>query len=440
MNVLIVEDDASARKMLRITLEHYGCTVIEARDGQEGLELAAQHTPDIIISDALMPRMDGFQLLRALKLTPELQTIPFIFYSSTYTGEKEHELALSLGAEAFINKPVEPADLWEKTCSIMKAWEDRRKQPANPTINGGNEQFLREYSQVVATKLEEKVQELEDALELRKQAEEELRRLNAELEQRIAQEVAKNQEKDRILAHQARLSAMGEMLSNLAHQWRQPLNNVSLIVQNLLVEYEDRILTPAACREYVEECINILMYMSHTIDDFYAFYQPDSARQSFELFQVITESVVLVRTDLESHGIVIKLSKECDLPVSGYKKEFSQVLLNLIQNAKEAILLRQTPEPFVEITCSCKGTSALVTVLDNGGGIPSEIQDQIFDPYFTSKFKSQGAGMGLYISKIIIEKHIGGTISVSNKGSGTEVAIEIPLEQTADTTSMQNQQ
>jgi CheY-like chemotaxis protein len=318
MKVLIVEDELSARKLLRLTLEHYSCTVVEAQDGQEGLELAASSKPDIIISDALMPRMDGFQLLRALKRDPELQSIPFIFYSSTYTGDREHELALSLGAEAFINKPVEPADLWEKTCLIMNDWEARQKKPAHPAINEGDEQFLREYSQVVATKLEEKVRELEDALTLRKQAEEELRRLNSELEQRVAQEVEKNQAKDRILAYQARLAAMGEMLSNIAHQWRQPLNNVSLIVQNLRFEYDDGSLTKVTCNHYVEECLTILVYMSHTIDNFCAFYQPDSSRQPFDLHHTITESISLVRSDLESRGITITLVKEGDFAVNGF--------------------------------------------------------------------------------------------------------------------------
>ena len=428
MKVLIVEDDLSARKLLHLTLEHYGCTVVEAQDGQVGLELAAQHRPDIIISDALMPRMDGFQLLRALKRDPELQSIPFVFYSSTYTGKKEHELALSLGAEAFINKPVEPAELWEKTCAIMQDCATSQRKSDHTAINTGDEQFLREYSKIVATKLEEKVRELEDALALRKQAEEELRRLNIELEQRVAQEVQKNQAKDRILAHQGRLAAMGEMLSNIAHQWRQPLNNVSLIVQNLRAEYEDGALTTVTCRDYVEECINVLMYMSHTIDNFCAFYQPDSSRQPFDLYHTIAESITLIKEDLESRGITLTLVKERDLAVTGYKKEFSQVLLNVIQNAKEAILLRQPAAPFIEIVCSCTDGFARITITDNGGGISSEILDKIFDPYFTSKFKSQGAGMGLYISKMIIEKHMGGKISVANCTEGAEVTIELPLE------------
>ena len=134
MNILIVEDNADDRRLLRNTLEHHGCTVIEARDGEEGLDLAFHHLPDIIISDVIMPRMDGFQLLRALKADLYLKSIPFLFYSATYTGEQEEKLALSLGAEAFVVKSTEPEELWDKTCAIMKAWEARQRIPAHLSI------------------------------------------------------------------------------------------------------------------------------------------------------------------------------------------------------------------------------------------------------------------------------------------------------------------
>jgi CheY-like chemotaxis protein len=187
MNILIVEDNADDRKLLRYTLEHHGCTVIEALDGEEGLDLAIRHHPDIIVSDALMPSMDGFQLLRALKTDPHLKSIPFLFYSATYTGEQEEKLALSLGAEAFVIKPTEPEELWEKTCAIMKAWEARQKIPAQVNIVESEEEYLKEYGRIVATKLEKKVRELEEALALRKQAEDELRRLNAELTRKVGE-------------------------------------------------------------------------------------------------------------------------------------------------------------------------------------------------------------------------------------------------------------
>jgi len=186
VNVLIVEDSIVARKLLHYTFEHYGCTVIEAQDGQEGLDLASRHKPDVIISDALMPRMDGFQLLRALKTDPDLKSIPFIFYSSAYTGDRETELALTLGAEAFVSKPTEPEQLWEITCGIMGAFDARLGKPVHAKEES-NEQYLREYSLIVASKLAEKVKELEEALTLRTQAEETLHLKAAELEQEVVE-------------------------------------------------------------------------------------------------------------------------------------------------------------------------------------------------------------------------------------------------------------
>jgi signal transduction histidine kinase len=371
--------------------------------------------------------MDGFQLLRALKGDPELKSIPFIFYSSTYTGDMESELALSLGAEAFVPKPTEPAELWEKTCTIMKEWEARERKPAHPAIDESDEQYLREYSRVVASKLEEKVLELEEELSRRIQAEEQLRRLNSGLEERVALEVEKNREKDHIMAHQGRLAAMGEMLSNISHQWRQPLNNVSLIVQNLLMEFEEGSLNADLCRTYVEDSMKALTYMSHTIDSFREFYHPDQERRLFVPGSAVADAVSLAREELQSHGIVIETVNGIDSCIDGYRNEFSQVLLNIIVNAKEAILKRQTAAPLIRITCSQKGDTALITVSDNGGGIPPELMDKIFDPYFTTKFMSQGTGVGLYMSKMIIERHMGGRISVSNNGIGAEVAIELPL-------------
>jgi signal transduction histidine kinase len=373
-----------------------------------------------------MPRMDGFQLLRSLKADPELKSIPVIFYSATYTGEKEADLALALGAEAFVTKPVDPEELWKKTCAIMQERERCHRTSAHPAIDESDEQYLREYSQIVASKLEEKVKELEEALAQREKAEDNLRRLNADLEDRVASEVIKNRDKDRIMAHQARLAAMGELLSNISHQWRQPLNNVSLIVQNLLLEFETGALNSESCRDYVTTCMKSVTYMSRTIDNFRAFYQPDRVQQLFELYPAVADTVSLVKDDLEFHGITIESVKECDSFINGYKNKFSQVLLNIIVNAKEALLLQQSLAPRVKIICSQKGDSTLVTVKDNGGGMPPEILDKIFDPYFTTKFMSQGTGMGLYISKMIIEKHMGGRILVANDAAGAEVTIELP--------------
>lgn len=189
MKVLIVDDNANDRRLLRYNLERHGCdAVIEACDGQEGYDLARSHKPELIISDALMPGVDGFELLRMLKTNAELKGTPFVFHSAVYTGLKDRELALSLGAEAFIAKPKEPDELWEELSAVLKERELGRVRPEIAEPMGEEREYLRRYSGVVAAKLEEKVRELEETLEERKRAGEALResemqrcRLQAEL-------------------------------------------------------------------------------------------------------------------------------------------------------------------------------------------------------------------------------------------------------------------
>lgn len=176
MRVLVVDDNADDRKLIRLTLERHGCeTVIEARDGQEGLDLAGKHRPDLIVSDALMPGMDGFQLLKLIKADATLKIIPFVFHSAVYTGIKDRELALFLGADAFITKPVTPEALWQELAAVIGIDRTGKTMSSTAELAAEEKEYLRKYSGVVAAKLEEKVRELEETLEHRKKAEEALR-------------------------------------------------------------------------------------------------------------------------------------------------------------------------------------------------------------------------------------------------------------------------
>jgi PAS domain S-box-containing protein len=175
MQILIVDDDAIARKLLRINLESCGATVIEAGNGQEGIELARRGGADLIVSDALMPVMDGFQFLRTIKTDVELKSIPFVFRSAVYAGSKDEELALALGAAAFIDKTAPPEELWQELSAVMRRVEAGEETATAAQMMGKEEEYLKEYSQLVAAKLEEKVRELEEALALRKEAEKALK-------------------------------------------------------------------------------------------------------------------------------------------------------------------------------------------------------------------------------------------------------------------------
>ncbi|MBI1920369.1 MAG: SpoIIE family protein phosphatase [Geobacter sp.] len=169
MKVLIVDDNPAGRKILRYNFNSRGCEVIEAGDGEEGIEMATAHRPDLIISDALMPRMDGFQFLRKVKGDEALREIPFIFYTSVFTSHEDEELALSLGAATFIVKPKKFEELWHEICIVVEGHEEPEEVQGEVAV-GGEEEYLTEYSHVMIAKIEEKVTELEQAnLEIRQQ-------------------------------------------------------------------------------------------------------------------------------------------------------------------------------------------------------------------------------------------------------------------------------
>ncbi|MBI5376919.1 MAG: response regulator [Candidatus Schekmanbacteria bacterium] len=170
MKILIVDDNSDDRELLRLIIERHGHQVIEACNGQEGLSIAAKQKPNIIISDALMPVMDGFQFLRNTKKDKTLNSIPFIFYSATYKEYQDAELALSLGADAFIIKPKDPAELWKEIEDILK--ENKSEKPVTAQLIEEDEEYLKRYSEIVAIKLEEKIRELEGEIAARRKTEE----------------------------------------------------------------------------------------------------------------------------------------------------------------------------------------------------------------------------------------------------------------------------
>jgi signal transduction histidine kinase len=197
MKVLIVDDNASDRKLLRLIFERHGYKeIIEAGDGLDGLKNAKEWRPDLIISDALMPRMDGFQFLWTLKMVEELRNIPFIFYSAIYTGLKDEELALRLGAEGFINRPKEPDEFWQEMSAILEKIAAGRRKPHPPPLMEEERDLLRNYCEIVTGKLEEKVRELEETLARRKVAEEKLI-ANQERLKALAAELAHAEERER---------------------------------------------------------------------------------------------------------------------------------------------------------------------------------------------------------------------------------------------------
>jgi PAS domain S-box-containing protein len=262
----------------------------------------------------------------------------------------------------------------------------------------------------------------EEQLQLQKQ---QLEELNSNLEQRVGEEVRKNREKDIMLIQQNRQAALGEMLDHIAHQWKQPLNSISLIVQNLEETASDGELTNEHVEETVGKTMALLDHMAQTIEVFRGFYRPDKEKRVFSIKDTIDQALAFIAPALRFHSVMVELDVDPGLTAFGYPKEYTQVLLNILANAKDVFKARGTEKPRVIIRAFAEDDKAVVTITDNAGGISEAIKGKIFDFYFTTNESGGGTGIGLYMSKNIIEKNMGGTLSAENTDGGAQFRIEI---------------
>ncbi len=261
----------------------------------------------------------------------------------------------------------------------------------------------------------------------RKRTEAELKKLNETLELRVAEQVAQNREKDHLLIQQSRLAAMGEMIGNIAHQWRQPLNALGLLLSNIQDAYDFKELDQKTLDAAMADGRRLIRKMSDTIDDFRNFFRPNREAVEFSLGDSVESAMTLVSSSFRHHNIPVSFEGSEEVRVNGFPNEFSQVLLNLLVNAKEAILERDGEGGRVSIRMERDGGEATVSVADNGGGIPDGVLPKIFDPYFTTKEK--GTGIGLYMSKMIVE-NMNGSLTAHNQGPGAEFTIRLPVAET----------
>lgn len=256
----------------------------------------------------------------------------------------------------------------------------------------------------------------------------ELAEINATLEARIAQEVSDSRAKDLVLIQQSRYAALGEMIANIAHQWRQPLNILDLLLTNIQDSYEYGELDEKSMRDYVAQGHQVAENMSKTIDDFRDFFRPNKEKQAFSLRQAVDSALSILSASLKNHGIAVELDIPQDVEAWGYPNEFGQVLVNLFNNAREAIREHRPNGGRIILAVRATGEWAEVFLRDNGGGIKEEILSRVFEPYFTTK--KQGTGIGLYMSRMIVVDSMGGSLSAANRGEGAEFLVRIPLGKT----------
>lgn len=255
----------------------------------------------------------------------------------------------------------------------------------------------------------------------------ELEEINQSLEERVKKTIEELRQKDQMMITQGRQAAMGEMIGNIAHQWRQPLNALSLLLANIKDAYTYNELDAAYMEQATADGNRLVQKMSATITDFRNFFRPDKERVSFPAIKQVTSAIDLMSSSFNNSNIGIRVDSDPKVVLYGFPNEFSQVLLNLLSNAKEAILAHGVARGEVVINISAEEGQGVVTLRDNGGGIRTDLLDRIFEPYFSTK--SMGTGIGLYMSKMIIEQNMEGTITAHNVEGGAEFKIKTPLSQ-----------
>lgn len=262
----------------------------------------------------------------------------------------------------------------------------------------------------------------------RKKMEKELESLTYKLEERIAEEIKKNKEKTNQLIQQSRLAQMGEMISMIAHQWRQPLAAISATTNNLLLKI---ILGEKIENKDLEVELKLIndysQHLSLTIDDFRNFFRSDKIKFESSLKEIIQKSINIIKTSLISKNIELEIKYQYDEKITTYINEVQQVILIILKNAEDAFEERDIKNKKIFIKTSKIDNFAVIEINDNAGGISLGIIDKVFDPYFSTKKEKEGTGIGLYMSKIIIDEHCLGNLSVRNSENGALFTIKLPL-------------
>ena len=355
--ILYVEDEQRVRDELSKFLDYFSSELFVACDGQEGLELFKKHLPDVIITDIKMPKMNGIEMIKAIK---KLNPKQYIIFTTAHSDSEYFVEAVEMRINGFVLKPID-FDILEEKLELIKE-----------QINNKKEKELYE----------------------------------------------------KYMIQESRLAQKGEMISMIAHQWRQPLSSISATSMNiqLSIELDQFDTTTQSGRDAQKEFFkqefnhidNSLKYLSSVIDNFSNFYQPDNQPTMVKLETIVSKALNIIDNLLTNDEIEVIIECNSSGEISVYANELAQVIVNLLKNAQDSLKRNNIKNQKIKIITQ----DHKIMICDNGGGIDKNILDKIFDPYFSTKFEKNGTGLGLYMSKVIIEKHHNARLSVQNLKNG----------------------
>lgn len=254
----------------------------------------------------------------------------------------------------------------------------------------------------------------------------ELKELNQELNERVRKALEKSRKKDLLLMQQSREVVMGEMMTNIAHRWRQPITALGLMLQNIEMDLEADGYRNDEFPLMFQQSYGVIRNMSETINEFTNFFKKTGQAACFTLNETIESAISIISKDFTAHNITISYHPDGEFNIYGHRNELAQAILNFLTNAKDAIMESGVQRGEVTIDIQKSTTDVMLRIEDNGGGIPEDVVNKIFDPYFTTKEEGKGTGIGLYMAKMLIEKHFNGTITVENTSRGALFTLVLP--------------
>ncbi len=374
VNILIVDDKQSNLDTLEFLINdidfesEIDIHVIKTDNGNDALSSAMKNKIALIILDIQMPHMDGFEVAAYLQKATKTKDMPIMFLTAAYKSEDMRERGLHIGAVDYLLKPIDPLIIVPKIKHYIDFY-------------------------VITNKLLD---------------------INKDLELKVKEEVNKNQEKDRLLFQQSKMASMGEMIGNIAHQWRQPISIISMWSNNIIMDIDMEEIENESLRKYATNINEQTKHLSQTIDDFRNFFSPNKTKETFSLKSSIDKTMSLLSASFKTHEIEVIQNIE-DIEILALENELMQAILNIIKNAKDILVtLPKESKKLIFINIYKKDKSVIIDIKDNAGGVAEDIIDKIFEPYFTTKHKSQGTGIGLYMTESIITKHLDGNLSVKN--------------------------
>lgn len=363
-SVLIVDDVQDNIYSLKLIIEdNFDVDIYSALSATEAMELLMKRKVDLILSDIQMPDIDGFQFAQYLKSIDSTKNIPIIFITGIYDKDAYQKKGYEIGAVEYISKPIDENLLTAKLKVYIDLFEDKKR----------------------------------DTSELSK--------------------------KEEILIHQSKMATMGEMIGVIAHQLKQPLNNMSLYCSDVKDSYKHGEIDDNFIEEFDKNTKEQIVFMSETIDDFINFFNPNKSKKPFTIKSAMEKTIKLLDKQLATNNIDLKVHIG-DETAFGVETELEQVFLNLITNAKDAFIERQIQKRQIAITTMTRDKYSIVIIEDNAGGIKEDNLDKIFDPYYTTK--DYGTGTGLYMVKLVIKSSFGGDLKIQNGKYGAKFIIVVP--------------